>query len=696
MALLTQKKNPTPTGGLEGAMQGQIPLPKGFTDFFLRAGTLNIDYFLERQENGKTKYLVPFPNQPREVSVTRIYDENIRYTFDTEFAYREISRPRQLRVVLTGETGTRKRAGLNHRGDLSFVTGKEHLQAFERFLDEYHLDASNVQSPVTYNLVSLDNDIDYKARPYLVFRGVEENIHGRCVIEDFSYRRSVDSHRIDSFQWSLSLMVYDGVDAGKPINSFGLEKLKGYSNSVDSITGLVDSLGASVAAAASQVANDVIGIGDSVEELLAAVDNIDNQILQAGNSVLSVADAVLDVVERGYNTFVGWSDEIEDFFVGPTGSITSFNRRFFQRGFVQALADAPKKQPRVAYGQWYNDAFGENGTYEGLRTEFEIPAYYAQLFPERYEYTYDDEGNIIGAQRIGEDDEDEATLEQQSMALTASDENPTAWYDLIEILYQLEIYFGYLGTSGERRAIDNDVITGFLLRDAGIRALGTRGALGAITPREYDDVKVHTLNHTMRSGESLMSVASSYLGDPDLWVNLARVNNCHDAHTFNDGRNIGVGSIIRIPVNVPTGIELSLSPDSGYSPEEEMFFTDFEIGADGDLVFDLNAPNDLGLITGTSNVKQAIATRLNTLAGEITRHPLTGIGAQGLVGAVLTVGQATLILTRIREALMADPRIVDVVDSTLRRGTGSSASSIGIEFTVVTLDDRTFRIQTDA
>jgi len=94
------------------------------------------------------------------------------------------------------------------------------------------------------------------------------------------------------------------------------------------------------------------------------------------------------------------------------------------------------------------------------------------------------------------------------------------------------------------------------------------------------------------------------------------------------------------------------------------------------------------------NIKQAIATRLNTVAGEITRHPRTGIGTQGLVGAVITESQATLVLTRLREALMEDPRIVDVVDSRITRGDKLN-SALQIEFTVITLGDRSFRLQTE-
>ena len=111
-------------------------------------------------------------------------------------------------------------------------------------------------------------------------------------------------------------------------------------------------------------------------------------------------------------------------------------------------------------------------------------------------------------------------------------------------------------------------------------------------------------------------------------------------------------------------------------------------------MFDLASPNDLRTITGVDNVKQAIATRLNTVAGEITRHPKTGIGTQGLVGSIMTESQATLVLTRLREALMEDPRIVDVVDSQVSRA-GDLSTLLSIELTVITLGDRSFRIQSD-
>jgi hypothetical protein len=278
MAILTSQK-PKDKELFEG---GQVSLPfvgKDFTTFFLQAGSLDISYFLERQEFGKTKYLVPFPNQPSGVSVTRIYDENIRYTFDTDFAYREISRPRQVRVVLNGQTGSADRLGINHLGEINYVSGAQHLKEFEQFLDEYHLDAANVQSPVTFNLVSLDNDVDYTARPYLVLRCVDENIHGRCVVEDFSYKRSVDRNRIDSYEWQLALLVYDGVGATDPTQFKFMEYLEGSQNAINAATGLVDALGTTWESGLSQIANGVNDVLGAVTDLFAAVDNIDNQFL---------------------------------------------------------------------------------------------------------------------------------------------------------------------------------------------------------------------------------------------------------------------------------------------------------------------------------------------------------------------------------------------------------------------------------
>ena len=700
MAILTSQK-PKEKGLFEGGTTdvffGQAK-KGGFTELFLRAGSLDISYFLERQESGETKYLIPFPNQPSDVSVTRIYDENIRYTFDTDFAYREISRPRQVRVVLGGQTGSSERLGIDHNGVINYVSGAQHLREFEQFLDEYHLDAANVQSPVTFNLVSLDNDIDYKRRPYLVLRCIDENIHGRCVVEDFSYKRSVMRNRIDSFEWQLTLLVYDGVDSTDPTQFKFMEYLQGAQNAVNAATGIVAAAGTTWQSGLSQIANGVNDVFGAVTDLFAAVDNIDNQFLSGVGSVISLADGVLDILERFSNTWTGWGDEFVDFFTGDTTSsfIHNFNRRYSQRAILQHYSEIHKKNPRLI-GAWYNEAYGENGTYNGLQQTFEIPTYYAQIYPDRYEYIYPDGDTTqepIGARRIGETDEATAVMEQSQQALTAPDDAPTFWYDVIEMMYQLEVLLGYIGGASNRRAdVGPNALAGFLLRETGLRALATRNSYGDITPREQDAPRGFTVDHTMRAGESLMTVASSYFGDPDLWPILARLNGCHDAHTFNDGRNIGVGTVIRLPID-SLSIPTSLNTDSGYDPEDEVFFMDFEIGEDGDLSFDLNAPNDLSILRGVDNVKQAIATRLNTVAGEITRHPRTGIGTQGLVGAVITEAQATLVLTRLREALMEDPRIIDVVDSRVTRGDKLN-SALQIEFTVITLGDRSFRLQTE-
>ena len=75
MAILSTRKDQQPPGGLPSWTGGPA-----LTETFLRTGALQIDYFLEAR-NGAAKTLVPFPSQPQNVQVNRLYYEKPLYTF---------------------------------------------------------------------------------------------------------------------------------------------------------------------------------------------------------------------------------------------------------------------------------------------------------------------------------------------------------------------------------------------------------------------------------------------------------------------------------------------------------------------------------------------------------------------------------------------------------------------------------------
>lgn len=297
MAILTKYE---PGASPNGWTTGQIPFGADAAGVFLATGALGIDYFLEEVSMGGTKKtLLPLPSQPNRVQVNRIYSENPIYTFDPHFSYREIAAPRVVEVVMEGQTGVSLRVGINEDGALSYNEGYVHLQNFEKFLDKYHHKAASHATPVVYSIQSVQNDLDYVNRPYLVFKGVKENLYGRCVITGFNYSRSTEKNRVGSYTWQLSIKIYDTAEADDPSRFAIMDNLESAKNAVNALTGLSEAVQLGIVAASGQFFGGISDVVGAATGLVNSIANVDDRFYDAyapfhslGKQVLGFMSAV--------------------------------------------------------------------------------------------------------------------------------------------------------------------------------------------------------------------------------------------------------------------------------------------------------------------------------------------------------------------------------------------------------------------
>ena len=300
----------------------------GGVDFLLSIGVIPVDYFLEKKVGGKTISVLPLPNQPKNVSITKEYAETPIYTFDSTHAHLETGRARSARVSIMGESGQRNRLGVREDGSLFNASGLDHLKAFDRFLSMYFSEAANIQAPSVKDLEEVRRDLKHESKPHLVFRALQEGIHGRATIESFSYKRDAGTHRL-GYVWELNLRIYDPSEPAltNVIDDF-YDTINGFSNDIAGTFLLVD--------------QTINALSDTVFLGGRAFRNM-GQIAEAFREAVT---SPISAVENAFSMARNFGEMIESFVVHIPGAVSEFKDYFSASNPNSGLARAN----RLKYG----------------------------------------------------------------------------------------------------------------------------------------------------------------------------------------------------------------------------------------------------------------------------------------------------------------------------------------------------------
>ena len=155
--------------------------------------------------------------------------------------------------------------------------------------------------------------------------------------------------------------------------------------------------------------------------------------------------------------------------------------------------------------------------------------------------------------------------------------------------------------------------------------------------------------YTVKGRDTLQSIALKEMGNVDLWPYIAYVND------IQGNNELIVASSIYIPVTV----EGEINKDNYIMTEDfvrDPYGADIRIDKDGNII--VAESNDVSLISGLNNVKQALDLRLSTAVGSMIKQTAYGlIGQPGIAGTELALKYVRM---GIKAALMKDPRIEDV------------------------------------
>jgi hypothetical protein len=571
------------------------------------AGGTGVQYILEmRGLRNDTFAVVPLPSQPSDVQCTRDYHELPMYTFGGATVFREIAKQRTGSITIKGNSGLYSRLGIRYNYDSLFkdTSIKEDLKdiltgggngVFYANGEEHMTEFQKFLQKYHFYAANSDEPVVYSA--YDLKNGLETDRRPFLVFRALAENLHVKVCVTD-FTWQKST-------GGNRLSYAWTLTLRIYDD--------------------YEPENPFTFFGDYLKQVNRAIQNVNGSLFLLARIPGAVSEQLLSPVDKVVKQLRNSIKGVEAVAVSPIALME--NMKYTVRNMQKTVNQLRVSVTNV--GDSYEDAFGEDSF------KYFVDGWWASI-----RETPSDIGDAAtGDVDIGQQDN---ALREQSIIIE-------------DLLRNLSIASGYLNLIDKNRRAYVDINTGFLDRE------DTSWALLGSLYRETDFVRknvrprVQGVRYILRAGENLINIAEKLLADKTKWTILATINECKDAYTRSSGEPLKTGDEILVPTTTENNVLLPLLPNT-LKDNTLSTGTDLLLDDTGDLVL---GDQDLKLVSGKANLKQAITNVLQTGKGELIMNPEFGLTK--IVGYTNIWG-ANFIAAQIREQLLYDARFLDVQD----------------------------------
>jgi phage baseplate assembly protein W len=562
-------------------------------------------YYLEVRDATGIIFTTAFPIDPSNVQIGRA--NPIRLTHTLTGTFREISQHKEHQITISGRTGLDSRGGYNRDGGVMFQDAITIFKEFDEMLKHYVETAalefgqtSNLRTRDAYRVVDGSMNITGGTGPgglHMVLRCIDEDAHFIVEPMAFNYGRDANTNRFD-FQYSIQFKAYDFAYLTKDYPAI-LGVLDGVDSTVGAALGYVQLLDNAV----NNVSNDYVdGFRDSISQIKDVSKVIANLMNSTGGLLTNIGGIVSD-----------FNEVIDTFRSG--GPINSSIEN------LQASA-------------------GLLGASLGLTAE-EVAAEDANAYPQNQAILEIQKQAIVTHKEADiEPPEPESEQEFHEFA------NFTAISNIIKNTSQIarkSVDRNYFENRRRNKAGNKYVLGEYLSNESNLSAL-TKGA-GISAAGTGFSKNVPRYVHTLQKDDDLRRISLKYFQTDTVAEEIKDLNGWRDFRRMANGNFPEIGDKIYIPLE---GMQKRMNP---FAPLGDYHSTDIQCEID-DLEFN-NISGDIELVGGRENIKQTIKNILFTNEGDVCLYPSFGVKN-------VTIDDPVYAAAVIREAVIANPRIVDV------------------------------------
>ena len=249
-----------------------------------------VDYLLEIYEYGALSNMVALPNSPSAYSQARQSATSVAHALGT--VVRELTPNHRTDISLRGVSGYAPRTGQTRNWVVSFLSGREILEEFDKFLDEYQTRASQKTSAV-----------------YMVFRALNEGYAYKVEPLEWKWAEDAEQNRF-SYAWELQLEAYAGAPPSplKSILSPVTEIVKAAQQYV--------ALGAGAISLADNAIQNTQSELEEVRALVRSLERVSTALSNVANSVDGVTSFFTESLPASFASLSqsyrrAWDDALE-------------------------------------------------------------------------------------------------------------------------------------------------------------------------------------------------------------------------------------------------------------------------------------------------------------------------------------------------------------------------------------------------
>lgn len=610
-------------------------------------------FFLELQDfNGNSIAYYAFPYDPAQVSYARPTAATFTHTLNGGYV-REFSSSKTHFISIGGESGVAQRLVVNRRGELVYADGQRAMLELDEFLKRYHefnyhqtgFDALRTRSTPVKARTVYEKGVDRGLK--MIFHSISDQVSFVVEPLEFNYGRDIGRYR-HSYQYSLSLKAFEylQVDYSK-FSPFGVASF---------FAGLDSGLN-SAAFFAAYATRAMEGVTEQfIGPFKKSLGNLGN-IAREYNRTLTTVDRTIGSTIRVAADFATAINEYKKLW----NNITSIGDASFWQSTNSAFGDVGTTWSNLVEARDIvfrdPDEAVLSPNPEDTTPQLEVQQYALRAMSKDLEENPDLLFDLVASGLVNEF----INGNTRGVAFIEAEAFFTAFFATSELRYVNELNRSYIRKSYLFPNTRNyKHLGGFLVNDEDIKdfANNTQGSTSNIG--SDDEAGIQYIYYPIREGQNLADVARILLPSQSDWPILMELNSWVSIdrnHLNNAPEN---GDLIKIPSGATASADNN--PFVDLSKEEGLLGVDLAVNGN-DLVF---TGDDLKLAAGEDNIKQFIVHTVMTNKGEIPG--LEVFGTPDYVGSAVANEDLMVdyVNISIRQALLADSRIVDVHDTSIQ------------------------------